>query len=120
MPKGAWADLAVVGAEFALRVTPRARREEITRDEGGIRVAVLAPPEDGKANAAGMPRNPLLLAVDHEGGRVQRFRPEFTLVPAMGQIWPGAGADLTTAQSYATEMAWLMATAVVLDLKKAD
>ena len=58
-------------------------------------------------------RNPLLLAVDHEGGRVQRFRPEFTLVPAMGQIWPGAGADLTTAQSYATEMAWLMATEVL-------
>jgi uncharacterized protein YggU (UPF0235/DUF167 family) len=52
MQKGAWADLAVVGAEFALRVTPRARREEIARDEGGIRVAVLAPPEDGKANAA--------------------------------------------------------------------
>ena len=37
MQKGAWADLAVVGAEFALRVTPRARREEITCDEGGIR-----------------------------------------------------------------------------------
>lgn len=52
MQKGAWADLAVEGAEFALRVTPRARREEIARDEGGIRVAVLAPPEDGKANAA--------------------------------------------------------------------
>ena len=52
MQKGDWADLAVVGAEFALRVTPRARREEITRDATGIRVAVFAPPEDGKANAA--------------------------------------------------------------------
>jgi uncharacterized protein YggU (UPF0235/DUF167 family) len=52
MQKGAWADLAVEGAEFALRVTPRARREEITCDEGGIRAAVLAAPEDGKANAA--------------------------------------------------------------------
>ena len=52
MQKGAWADLAVPGAEFALRVSPRARREEISRDETGIKVAVFAPPEDGKANAA--------------------------------------------------------------------
>ncbi len=58
-------------------------------------------------------RNPLLLAVDHEGGRVQRFRPEFTLVPAMGQILPGAGGDLRQAQQYATEMAWLMAMEVL-------
>lgn len=58
-------------------------------------------------------RNPLLLAVDHEGGRVQRFRSEFSLIPAMGQIFPGAHGDITTAQQYATEMAWLMATEVL-------
>jgi beta-N-acetylhexosaminidase len=58
-------------------------------------------------------RNPLLLAVDHEGGRVQRFRSEFTLVPAMGQILPGADGDLTLAKQYATEMAWLMAMEVL-------
>lgn len=52
MQKGAWAELAVDGAEFALRVTPRARREEISRDETGMKAAVFAPPEDGKANAA--------------------------------------------------------------------
>ena len=52
MQKGAWSELAVAGAEFALRVTPRARREEIARDGTGYRAAVFAPPEDGKANAA--------------------------------------------------------------------
>ena len=52
MKKGEWSELAVPGAEFALHVTPRARREGLTRDETGIKVTVCAPPEDGKANAA--------------------------------------------------------------------
>lgn len=58
-------------------------------------------------------RNPLLLAVDHEGGRVQRFKHQFTKIPAMGQIFPGANAQLEQAKLYATEMAWLMAQEVL-------
>ncbi|MFT4150854.1 MAG: DUF167 domain-containing protein [Paracoccaceae bacterium] len=50
--RGDWADLAVPGAEFALRVTPGARRNALTMEGRAIRIAVTAPPEDGKANAA--------------------------------------------------------------------
>lgn len=44
--------LAREGAEIAVRVTPKARRNAITVDETGIRVYVTTVPEDGKANAA--------------------------------------------------------------------
>lgn len=44
---------ALPGAEFELRVTPRARRPGLTLDEAGaLRAAVTAPPEDGRANEA--------------------------------------------------------------------
>lgn len=53
MKRGDWAELAVSGAEFRLRVTPGARREALERAEDGtIRAHVTAAPEDGKANAA--------------------------------------------------------------------
>lgn len=52
MQKGEWAELAVVGAEFCCRVTPRARKAGISREGVAIKVAVTAPPEDGRANAA--------------------------------------------------------------------
>jgi len=50
--KGDWADLATAGAEFAVQVTPRARRPGLQRVGGQIRCAVTEVPEDGRATAA--------------------------------------------------------------------
>ncbi|WP_372940310.1 beta-N-acetylhexosaminidase [Shewanella sp.] len=54
-------------------------------------------------------RPQLLIAVDHEGGRVQRFRDGFSLIPAMGDILPTANMDLTLAKQWAKECGFLMA-----------
>jgi beta-N-acetylhexosaminidase len=54
-------------------------------------------------------RPELLIAVDHEGGRVQRFREGFSLLPAMGDILPAAKGDLTLAKQWAKECGFLMA-----------
>ncbi len=59
-------------------------------------------------------RPDLLLAVDQEGGRVQRLRRDFVRLPAMGEI-----AACTEAEFLAEQCGWLMATevlAVGLDL----
>lgn len=52
---------------------------------------------------------PLLIAVDHEGGRVQRFRDGFTKIPAMrefGKIWD---VNPKKAKELATEAGWILA-----------
>jgi beta-N-acetylhexosaminidase len=52
---------------------------------------------------------PLLIAVDHEGGRVQRFREGFTNIPPMrefGKIWD---TNRKKAKELAVEAGWILA-----------
>ncbi|MEQ1602456.1 MAG: beta-N-acetylhexosaminidase [Methylophilaceae bacterium] len=52
---------------------------------------------------------PLLIAVDHEGGRVQRFREGFTKIPAMrelGKVWD---KNPKRAKQLALEAGWVLA-----------
>ena len=51
----------------------------------------------------------LLLAVDHEGGRVQRFRSEFTELPALRLLGGWYDREAGEALKLATELGWLMA-----------
>lgn len=53
---------------------------------------------------------PLLVAVDQEGGRVQRFREDFTPLPAPGRILPSLNGDVGRARHVVHELGWLMAT----------
>ncbi len=54
-------------------------------------------------------RNPaLLIAVDHEGGRVQRFRNDFTRVPAMQLFGHEYDLDRSRGRAWAKEAGWLI------------
>lgn len=57
-------------------------------------------------------RADLLIAVDQEGGRVRRLRPEhgFTAIPAMGRLGELYQQDPTAALELAQTCGWLMAT----------
>jgi beta-N-acetylhexosaminidase len=62
---------------------------------------------------------PLLVAVDQEGGRVQRFREGFTRLPPLRAIGRRYAADRAGALLLARELGWLMAAelrAVGIDL----
>jgi beta-N-acetylhexosaminidase len=52
---------------------------------------------------------PLLVAVDHEGGRVQRFRGGFSELPAMRQIGHVFDLDAEQGLETARRLGWLMA-----------
>lgn len=52
----------------------------------------------------------LLVAVDHEGGRVQRFREGFTRLPAVGRLGEIFNKDNKQAKRYAEMSGWLMAS----------
>lgn len=52
---------------------------------------------------------PLLVTVDQEGGRVQRFREGFTRLPAPAHIQTYCGGDLRQARQTAHQLGWLMA-----------
>lgn len=52
---------------------------------------------------------PLLVTVDHEGGRVQRFRQGFTVLPSMRVIGRQYDLDPLAGRSLARQCGWLMA-----------
>ena len=53
---------------------------------------------------------PLLIAVDHEGGRVQRFREGFTPIPPMRDIGRAFDRDRDAGVQAAHEAGWLIAS----------
>lgn len=62
---------------------------------------------------------PLLIAVDHEGGRVQRFRDGFTQVPPMRRIGQEYDREVMAGVQAARDAGWLIASelrAVGIDL----
>lgn len=54
-------------------------------------------------------RSDIILAVDHEGGRVQRFREGFTRLPPMAALGRCFDVDPTEALRLAAECGWLLA-----------
>jgi len=61
----------------------------------------------------------MVIAVDQEGGRVQRFKDEFIKLPAMLSLCRCYEIDPVQAKAYAVEMGWLMAaeiTAMDIDI----
>lgn len=74
-----------------------ASREQVTELTAAIRAAA--------------PR-PLLVCVDQEGGRVQRFRDGFTALPALEGFGRHYAHDRPAALALAEEHAWLMASEI--------
>ena len=71
------------------------------------------------AEVRALRRPPLLVAVDHEGGRVQRFRDGFTRIPPMRSIGREYDRDNQSGLQAAREAGWIIASelrAVGIDL----
>ncbi len=58
-------------------------------------------------------RPEIVVSVDHEGGRVQRFREEFTVLPPMQSLVNYFESDLDAASKSAHELAWVMAAELI-------
>jgi len=56
----------------------------------------------------------LLIAVDHEGGRVQRFRDGFTRLPAMKNLGVLYANNKVEGQAFAETVGWLLATELLV------
>ena len=69
--------------------------------------------EDIRMSSAKQPGKEILIAVDHEGGRVQRFREHFSALPAMGNLWDMAGQSEAKAIELANYAGQLMAMEVM-------
>ena len=54
-------------------------------------------------------RNDIVVAVDHEGGRVQRFRQGFSKIPAMGNIASVCEQQSLNTADVCQQLGWLMA-----------
>ncbi|MCC6632395.1 MAG: beta-N-acetylhexosaminidase [Gammaproteobacteria bacterium] len=61
------------------------------------------------AEIRGLRSPPLLVAVDHEGGRVQRFRPGFSVIPPARRVGLEYDLDHKQGLALARAMGWLMA-----------
>jgi beta-N-acetylhexosaminidase len=61
------------------------------------------------ADIRGLRSSPLLVAVDHEGGRVQRFRTGFSVIPPARRVGLEYDLDPKQGLALAKAMGWLMA-----------
>lgn len=55
-------------------------------------------------------RNDVVIATDHEGGRVQRFREGFSKIPAMGSIAHNSDENTKQSSYLCEQFGWLMAS----------
>ena len=55
----------------------------------------------------------LVICIDQEGGRVQRFKFNFTKLPAPGLIYESCNYDLQAAIKISRELSWLMASELI-------